>query len=149
MFTFQGFNITGIDRDKYPVFEKDQILYDKIYLILEPVEGCADVEAQKVWGDAFCYMVESWEQFQEFNHYKATLEKVPELRFVLEDYDKAFISAEGIALNPLLSAVSFVQGLVKFTNQRCIKTIEDIEYYRQHIDAFNSNSGHFSDKIRL
>ena len=149
MSTFQGFNITGVDRNKYPVFENDQILYNKIYLILEPIGGCANVEAQKVWEDTFRYMVERWEQFQEFNDYKATLEKVPELKFVLEDYDKAFISAEGIALSPLLSAVSFVQGLVKFTNKRCIKTIKDIEYYRQHIDAFNSNSGYFSDVMSL
>ena len=60
MSTFQGFNITGVDRNKYPVITDDQIDKKKIYLALEPIDGCVDVEAQKVWADSFRCMFENW-----------------------------------------------------------------------------------------
>ena len=138
MSTFQGFNITGVDLNKYPVIMGDQILYNKIYLVLEPIDSCTDVEAQKVWGHTFRWMVENWEQFQEFNLYKGTVEEVPQLRFVLEGDDKTFISAEGPPLAFLLDSVSFIQKLVEHTNKRCIREIEDIEGHRQYIQQFNS-----------
>ena len=147
MATFQGFNIIGVDRNKYPVIMDDQILYDRIYLILKPIDGCADVEAQKVWKHSFRYMVEDWEQRSDFNLYKTTIETYPQLEFVAQDNYEFFICAYGLPLKPLLDTVSLIQALVNFSNQKCIYEIESIKGHRQHIDQFNS--GRFSDVIRL
>ena len=67
MSTFKGFNVTGIDPNQYPIFTDDQIRYDKIYLILKPIDGYADVEAQKVWEHTFRCIVGNWKQFPEFS----------------------------------------------------------------------------------
>ena len=85
MATFQGFNIIGVDRNKYPVIMDDQILYDRIYLILKPIDGCADVEAQKVWKHSFRYMVEIGNNARTLTFIKTTIETYPQLEFVAQD----------------------------------------------------------------
>ena len=138
MSTFQGFDVTGIDRNKYPVFTDDQILYNEIYLILKPIGDCANVENQKVWGHSFCWMVQNWGSLEEFNRYQHGEIEIPRLKFVLQRNDEFFIRAYGPPLADLVGSVSFIQRLVECTNQRCIRSIEEIEHHRQYIDQHSS-----------
>ena len=47
MSTFQGFNLTGIDPNQYPVFTDDNDMrHDLFYLTLEPIGADADYEKE-------------------------------------------------------------------------------------------------------
>ena len=138
MSTFQGFNIMGIDRNKSPVILDDKIDYHKIYLALEPIDGCADVEAQKVWKNSFLHMVENWRKHKDFFLYKKVFETDLPLEFVVQDNYEFFICAEGLPLNSHVP-FRFIKQLVKHTNKRFIKQIDEITRFRDDIDKFNSD----------
>ena len=138
MSTFQGFNITKIDRNKSPVIMDDQIDYKRIYLALEPIDGCADVEAQKVWKHSFLYMVKSWKKHTNFSLYEKVIETDLQLEFVAQDNYEFFICAEGLSLNSPVG-FRFIQQLVKHTNKRFIKQIDEITRFRDDIDKINSD----------
>ena len=75
MSTFQGFKIAEIDRNKSPDFTSEDIYFKRLYFVLEPIDGCADVERQKVWGFSFRWMVKNWKRYPELNDYEETLEE--------------------------------------------------------------------------
>ena len=54
MSTFQGFKVTGIDPNQYPVFTDDNDMrHDLFYLTLKPIDADADDESQKLWDYCF------------------------------------------------------------------------------------------------
>ena len=137
MSTFQGFNITGIDRDRSPVFKDGKILYNQIHFVLEPIDAPPRVEDFIVWKFSFRSAIEDWENYPEFNRYKQGVTEVPQLEFIL-DSNEAFISACGESFQSLVNCISFIQDLVKWTNKRVIRNIEDINRFREDIDQTNS-----------
>ena len=138
MSTFQGFKIAEIDRNKSPDFTSEDIYFKRLYFVLEPIDGCADVERQKVWGFSFRWMVKNWKRYPELNDYEETLEEVPQLKFILDDNDNAVICAEGSSLQHLFDCIDFIILLVEHANSKFIKLIGMINRFRDDIDQLNA-----------
>ena len=136
MSTFQGFNITRIDRNKSPVILEDQVCFSQFYLILEPINAAPSTEDQTLWGYYFRDIADNWEDYQEFNRYKQGAIEVPQLTFVPADKDEAFICARGIVFEAFRGSISFIEDLVKWANQRFIS---EVHGFRASIDDINSD----------
>ena len=96
----------GIDRDRSL---NDLFMLSKRFcFVLEPIGGCANVKGQKVWEAAFIWVVKNWETYEDLSLYKNKIEKVPQLTFVIDDNDKAFIFAEGDSLQHLVNCISVI-----------------------------------------
>ena len=136
MSTFQGFKITGIDRNKSPVILDDKVCFGQFYLVLEPIDAAPITEDLTLWGYYFHDIVRDWENSAEFNRYKQGVIEVPKLTFVLPDKDEAFICAHGISLSSFSGTmIAFIEDLVKRANSRFIS---EANGFRKSIDAINS-----------
>ena len=141
MSTFQGFKVTAIDSNKYPVLSDDRILYDEFYLILRPIGGNTDIESENLWDDSFRWVLKNWENYEELNCYKQFELEIPHLYFISQSNDRAFICAPDIPLQSLVSCIPFIKTLVDKANARCLKLIDAIRRDRADID--NINASHF------
>ena len=139
MLTFQGFKVIGIDRNKSPDFTSDvDMFFSRLYFLLEPIDGCAGVEGRRVWEFSFRWMIRNWETNEDFNLYKETIKKVPQLTFILDDNDNAVICAEGCSFRHLIDCIDFILLLVKHANSKFISWTATINRFREEIDAINS-----------
>lgn len=136
MSTFQGFNITGIDRNKSPVILDDRVDFAQFYLVLEPIDAAPSTEDLTLWGYYFHDIADNWEDYQEFAHYKQRVIEVPQLTFTHPDEDEAFICARGIVFNAFRDSISFIEDLVKWANRRFIS---EVNGFRASIDDINSD----------
>lgn len=136
MSTFQGFYITKIDRNKSPVILEGQVCFSQFNLVLEPINAAPNTEDQTLWGYYFRDIADNWEAYQEFNRYKQGAIEVPQLTFVPADKDDAFICARGIVFEAFRGSISFIEDLVKWTNQRFISKVHG---FRASIDDINSD----------
>ena len=136
MSTFQGFNITGIDRNKSPVILDDRVNFGQFSLVLEPFEAAPSTEDLTLWGYYFIDIVDNWENYQEFNRYKQGAIEVPQLTFDHSDENGAFISASTIALNAFRGSISLIENLVEWANKRFIS---EVNGFRESIDQLNSD----------
>ncbi|MYE89938.1 hypothetical protein F4X33_13175 [Candidatus Poribacteria bacterium] len=136
MSAFQGFNVTGIDPNKYPVFTDDNDMrYDLFYLTLEPVGADADYENQRLWDYCFRYEVENWNTMG-WAHRDSAL---PKLRFIFDADDNAFISASGEPLRTLESCLSYIKQLIERVNYRFISEVENVNRFREDIKQINAS----------
>ena len=139
MSTFQGFKITGIDRNKSPVILDDKVCFGQFYLVLEPIDAAPITEDLTLWG--YYFHDTDWEKKSErIRHDKQEGGEVPKLTFVLPDEDEAFICAHGICLDSFPKYISDIKVLVEAVNCRFIS---EVNGFRKSIDAINSEEfGH-------
>ena len=136
MSTFKGFNVTGIDPDKYPVFTDDNdIRYDLFYLTLEPVGADADHENQRLWDYCFRYEVKNWNTIK-WSDRDSTL---PKLKFIFDTDGNACISASDEPLGTLESCLFYIKQLVKKVNDKFIIEAESVNRFRADIKQINAS----------
>ena len=136
MSTFKGFNVAGIDPNKYPVFTDDNDMrYDLFYLNLEPIGADADCENQRLWDYCFRGEVENWNNM-EWEHRDSSL---PELKFIRDTNGEVFISASGEPLRTLESCLFDIERLVKNVNERFIRETTDVTRFRATIEEINDS----------
>jgi hypothetical protein len=133
MSTFQGFKITGIDRNKSPVILDDKVCFGQFYLVLEPIDAAPITEDLTLWG--YYFHDTDWEKKSErIRHDKQEGGEVPKLTFVLPDEDEAFICAHGISLQPFRPYIHDITNIVNRANCRFISVVNGL---RKEIDAIN------------
>ena len=141
MSQFQGYNITGIDRDLYPVTRDDttkgpEVDYETFFLDLEPIGERPDFNSQLIWAAGFQTEVRLLDKGK-------VLEKrfiqIPEIEFFSsKDYDPT-IWASGVSLTSLKTVIPEIKQLVKQANEIFIKSIDAIIRDREEIDRLNSS----------
>ena len=133
MSTFQGFKVTGIDPDQYPVFTDDNDMrYDLFYLTLEPIGTDADHENRRLWDYCFREAIENRNNM-EHEH------PLPELKFLFDADGSVFISASGEPLRSLQGYLFNIDSLVQEVNKQFIRWINDVKYFRKSIKEINES----------
>ena len=141
MSQFQGYNITGIDRDLYPVVRDDtttgpEVDYDIFYLDLEPIGERPDWDSQLIWGASFEAEVRLLDKDELLE--KRFIE-IPRIRFFSsKNYDPA-IYASGVSLTSLETSIPEIKQLVERANEMFIRSIYAITRDREEIDRINSS----------
>ena len=141
MSQFQGYNITGIDRDLYPVVRDDtttgpEVDYDIFYLDLEPIGERPDWDSQLIWGASFEAEVRLLDKDELLE--KRFIE-IPRIRFFSSTSYAPRIYTSGVSLKPLNNAIPEIKQVVKQANEMFIKTIDGIIRDREEIDRINSS----------
>ena len=135
MSTFQGFNVTGIDPNQYPVFTDDNDMrYDLFYLTLEPIGAEANCENQRLWDYCFRYEIKTWNNI-EWEHRDSAL---PKLQFIFDADGSAFISASDEPLRTLEGGLYYIKQLIKRVNNKFIRETENVNRFRQDIRKINA-----------
>ena len=143
MSTFKGFNITGIDPNKYPVITANKnVVETQFYLILEPVDGDANSEDQILWNHCFRQVVKRWKCYEDLRHYQQMQMEVPPLEFIPNGDDNAYLCTSEIALNSLRDSIPLIQKLVEKINGRYISFIQHRDRFRADIEQINAT--HFT-----
>lgn len=133
MSTFQGFNLTGIDPNQYPVFtDNNDMRHDLFYLTLEPIGAAADSENRRLWDYCFRGEIENWNN-REWEH------ALPELKFVFNADGGVFISASGEPLRTLQECLFDIDKLVDRVNERFIRETNEVIHFRKNIQAINQS----------
>ena len=137
MSTFQGFKITGIDSNKYPVITPDKnVISNQFYLILEPVGEDANANDRILWKHCFRKEFENWQDYEDLKNYQQEEQiEIPPLEFISND--KAYICVSEVSFNRLKRCIPFIEELVKKINPKYIRTIQYIDRVRKEIDQFN------------
>ena len=136
MSTFQGFNVTGVDRNKSPVIWGDKPYLKQFSVVLEPTDAAPSTEDLTLWRYYFIDIADNWENYSEFNGYKSGAIEIPQLTFDHSDEDGVFICASGIVFNSFRGSISLIKDLVKWANKRFIL---EVNGFRESIDQLNSD----------
>ena len=139
MSTFQGFNITGIDRNKSPVILDDRICFTQFYLVLDPIDAAPSPEDSTLWEYCFRDVLDNWKDDPDLKPYEVELVEVPQLTFVSPDpldNEKVFICANGADFNAFYDSITFIMDLVPRANQ---KFKNGVNGFRAKIDKINAD----------
>ena len=137
MSTFEGFNVTGIDPNQYPVFTDDNDMrFDLFYLTLEPIGADANCENQRLWDYCFRHEVKNWDDLEG----DAVLLR---LKFIFDADGRAFICASGEALQTVADNLRYIERLVELVNRKFIRETGSVNRFRRTIDQINSQ--HFEN----
>ena len=132
MSIFQGFKVTGIDPNQYPVFTDDNDMRENLfYLTLEPVgTDDADHENRRLWDYCFRGVIEHLNDFER-------AESLPKLKFIFDADGDVFISASGKDLRSL--DLFAIESLVGRVNERFIRWANDVTSRREEIKRINNS----------